>query len=53
MADLLQKPICHTDRLGKPLLHNQSQELHKEVLNGRFVLQLDEVVNMAAAARER
>ncbi|EFJ49862.1 hypothetical protein VOLCADRAFT_104113 [Volvox carteri f. nagariensis] len=27
--------------------------MHKEVLKGKFVLQLDEVINMAAAARER
>ena len=29
------------------------QAMHKQVLEGKFVLQIDEVVNMAAAARER
>ncbi|GIL43707.1 hypothetical protein Vafri_1360, partial [Volvox africanus] len=45
--------FCDLNQAGAASLPVNSKEMHKEVLMGKFVLQLDEVVNMAAAARER
>ncbi|GLC35866.1 recQ-mediated genome instability protein 1 [Pleodorina starrii] len=45
--------FCDLNQAGSATLPTNTKEMHKEVLMGKFVLQLDEVINMAAAARER
>ncbi|GIL72351.1 hypothetical protein Vretimale_4130 [Volvox reticuliferus] len=45
--------FCDLNQAGAASLPVNTKEMHKEILMGKFVLQLDEVVNMAAAARER